>query len=244
MKRNIGQHPSEQAEEQIRFIIRSLGLKANDRIPSERELSEMCALSRNTVRSATKFLISEGTLYTNPGKGNYLSPAPVILNPLDTASLTETAEKQGKRLRNEIIKARIAFPGEWESDAPEWDVSTKVFILKRTRYLDGAKYAFETSLLNCDRCEGIAEVDFRRRSLYRVMDSYGVRPMQGMETLQIVRAGEEEAQALDVAQGSPLLKICGTGRDREGTVLEYFYALIIPQKVRFVCDLERKRRKR
>jgi DNA-binding GntR family transcriptional regulator len=109
MKRNIGQHPSEQAEEQIRFIIRSLGLKANDRIPSERELSEMCALSRNTVRSATKFLISEGTLYSEPGKGNYLSPAPVILNPLDTASLTETAEKQGKRLRNEIIKARIAF---------------------------------------------------------------------------------------------------------------------------------------
>ena len=49
-------------------------LQPHDRLPSERELCRALGMSRMTVRQATSLLISEGFLYTQPGKGIFVAP--------------------------------------------------------------------------------------------------------------------------------------------------------------------------
>lgn len=47
-------------------------LKNGDKIPSERELSTMLSVSRNSVREAIRELESRGILKVHPGKGAFL----------------------------------------------------------------------------------------------------------------------------------------------------------------------------
>lgn len=57
--------------ELIHFLVNS-DLKEDDRLPSEREMSEMLNTSRNTLRSAAKILQANGILYVKPGSGYFL----------------------------------------------------------------------------------------------------------------------------------------------------------------------------
>ena len=46
-----------------------------DRLPSERELSEVLEISRQTVRQTINQLVLHGLLYRQPGKGTYVRPS-------------------------------------------------------------------------------------------------------------------------------------------------------------------------
>ena len=45
----------------------------NERLPSERELSEQYAVSRMTVRQALLSLVRDGVIYTRVGKGTFVA---------------------------------------------------------------------------------------------------------------------------------------------------------------------------
>lgn len=57
--------------ELIHFLVNS-DLKEDDRLPSERDMSEMLNTSRNTLRSAVKILQANGIIYVKPGSGYFL----------------------------------------------------------------------------------------------------------------------------------------------------------------------------
>lgn len=53
-------------------LIQQGTLAANDKLPSERELSQQYHVSRNVVREAIKILVEKGLVTNVPGKGNYI----------------------------------------------------------------------------------------------------------------------------------------------------------------------------
>lgn len=59
--------PAEAIQAQIRKLIASRRLKAGDRLPTERELAEQFAVSRNTVRQAIRSLTDGGLLEVKKG---------------------------------------------------------------------------------------------------------------------------------------------------------------------------------
>ena len=62
-----------QIENEIRFAIASGKLKANDRLPSVREMSETLGVNPNTVAKAYRDLEVMGLLYTRRGMGVYVN---------------------------------------------------------------------------------------------------------------------------------------------------------------------------
>ena len=62
-----------QLKEQIRRRITQGGWTAGTKLPTERELAESLAVSRNTVSQAYKELESEGTLSSARGRGTYVA---------------------------------------------------------------------------------------------------------------------------------------------------------------------------
>lgn len=48
-------------------------LQANDKLPSERDLSELYQVSRNTVRAALNELFLRGFIYRSTGKGTFVA---------------------------------------------------------------------------------------------------------------------------------------------------------------------------
>jgi GntR family transcriptional repressor for pyruvate dehydrogenase complex len=59
----------EEAVEQIAEAIRSGDLHPGDRLPSERLLAEQMAISRPTLREATRLLADSGVIEVRPGAG-------------------------------------------------------------------------------------------------------------------------------------------------------------------------------
>jgi len=64
---NEGTRPADAIQAQIRSLIGTHKLKAGDRLPSERVLSEQFAVSRNSVRQAIRSLADSGLLEVRKG---------------------------------------------------------------------------------------------------------------------------------------------------------------------------------
>lgn len=63
----VGNRPADEIIAQIRVKLSAQELKAGDRLPSERELSEQFAVSRNSVRQALRTLAELGLLDIRKG---------------------------------------------------------------------------------------------------------------------------------------------------------------------------------
>jgi len=63
----VGPRPADEIQSQIRTMLSSRKLKAGDRLPSERALSEQFAVSRNSVRQAMRSLVDSGLLEMKKG---------------------------------------------------------------------------------------------------------------------------------------------------------------------------------
>ena len=65
----VGTRPADEILAQIRDQLARRKLKAGDRLPSERELAEQFAVSRNSVRQALRSLVDGGLLEMKKGAG-------------------------------------------------------------------------------------------------------------------------------------------------------------------------------
>lgn len=95
----------EQVLAQLRAHVEKSGLKAGDRLPSERELAERLGVSRNSIKQATTVLEVQGLVETRPGGGTYLRTASLVLRPI--AVLVEL-----KQRLPDIMEARGALEPE------------------------------------------------------------------------------------------------------------------------------------
>ena len=66
--------PKELATEYLESYILENNLKAHDRLPPERELSQMWNLNRVTLRSAIASMEAAGRLYSVQGRGTMVAP--------------------------------------------------------------------------------------------------------------------------------------------------------------------------
>ncbi|NLU53193.1 MAG: GntR family transcriptional regulator [Clostridiaceae bacterium] len=71
----------EQIRDNIKQLIITGALKQDEKLPSIRELSQMTSINPNTIQKAYRELESEGFIYTVPGRGNFVAPAPKNLDP-------------------------------------------------------------------------------------------------------------------------------------------------------------------
>jgi GntR family transcriptional regulator len=109
-----------------------------------------------------------------------------------------------------------------------------VYEVRRIRLGDGRPIALERSLFPAARFPGMLE--FRLdSSLYELLETrYGLRPHRARESLEPVTAGVREAEALDVAEGAPLMQVERTAYARSGEPLEFARDLFRGDRTRVV----------
>jgi len=67
-----------QIKHQIKRLLETGSLKEGEQLPTERDLSESLAVSRNTVSMSYKELVLENVLSSSPGRGTFVSPQAFI----------------------------------------------------------------------------------------------------------------------------------------------------------------------
>ena len=88
----------QQIKEQLRTMIVGGVLKADEKIPSVRELAQMLTINPNTIQKAYKELEQEGYIYSVRGKGSFVMPQNNTLKNLRQDELMATLEKTVREL--------------------------------------------------------------------------------------------------------------------------------------------------
>jgi GntR family transcriptional regulator len=182
-------------------------LGPGDRLPPERELAAEHGVSRMTVRQALQTLESRGLLRRSIGRsGGSFVAQPKLERDLGTFSgLSEQLRRQGVEAGARVVSAREA-DGELE--------------IVRVRLADGEPFALERSRFPAERFDGLLELDLTG-SLYELLaDRFDAAPVRAVERIEPVLADADEADALGVEAGTPLMLVDRTAYDAGGLVVE------------------------
>ena len=193
------------AAEKIRGQVSEGALRPGARLPPERDLCRRLEISRVTLRRALMQLVEDGVLKPSHGRGWYVAADERKEWPNSLESFSETAERMGLVATSLVLRADTAMATLDEAEQLGVAPGARVFRLERVRMLDEVPIAIDRSIVPADLAPGLAEVDFRTRSLYTTLTSAGLELANAETTIEAREADIMLAEHLRVAVGKPIL---------------------------------------
>lgn len=187
-------------------FIQTKQLQQGDALPSERDISDICGVSRVTVRRAIDALVEEGALVRRHGSGTFVAaPVARMDQPLSCAtSFSEDMARRGMTASSMWLDRGIYLPSSDEMMSLGLTGNRKVARLKRLRLADGVPVALENATLPSDILPDPESVDL---SLYAHLARLNARPVRAVQRISARLLTPEEVRLLAVPEGSAGLAV-------------------------------------
>ena len=195
------------------------------RLPSEPELMEHYGVTRYTLRSTFKSLVDQGLIYQVQGKGTYIRKRrhnnAITLD--QTAGLTEEARRLGKELKTVYaklvtIKAKDAIYLPAETDISD---DEDLYYVERLRFLDEDPFVLEFSYYRKKFIPYLNQ-EIIDHSIYEyIKQALKVNLGFADKFISCEAAGENQAEALDLSLGSPILVLNDEAYLNSGEVFNF-----------------------
>lgn len=192
---------------QVREYVRALVSRSQpgEPTPSERELVNRFGVARMTVRQAMDALVGEGLIERRPGRGTFV--ARPRRTPSQVTGFTEEMTRRGLMPDSQTLLARPEVAGPGVSRALMIGQGDSVYHWRRLRRADGVPMCLEDAYLSSALVPGFAPQETMPESLYAELDARGLRPTWAEDSITADLAGSDEADLLEVAPGSPVLRV-------------------------------------
>lgn len=198
-------------------------LVPGDLLPSERELSKRYGLSRTTVRLAIRELESQGLVVRRHGKGTFVANnRNEATNLMGTYSFTEQMRSMGRVPRTEIIDFGIVEAPRHVVDHMGLRLGERVYKIRRLRLADDVPMMLERSYLPASEFVSLTREELERKPLYDVIEEdYHEIIKVADEEFRASLARLDEADYLQVPEGSAVLKLVRTTYNDKNLIIEY-----------------------
>ena len=194
-----------QLENIIRKRIEDGIYKLDEKIPSERNLSEEFNLSRMTISKAINNLVEEGALYRKRGQGTFVSKNKVDFFP-GLLGFTEIIKKKGMKPSSKVISQSLIIPDRHLCEKLKISENEKVIFTQRLRLADNEIINLEKSYVPYSLCEKLLEVDLSVESIYKLLTDEGYKPSKAEEEVQAILSNDELSELLKINADEPILK--------------------------------------
>lgn len=194
-----------QLENIIRRRIENGIYKIDDKIPSERSLSEEFALSRMTVSKAVNSLVDAGILYRKRGQGTFVSKKKVEFFP-GLKGFVEIMKEKGLTPSSKVVNQEIIKPNKTIPKKLQISENEKIIVTERLRLADDEIIALEKSYVPYSLCSELLKVDLSKESIYKYLTIEGYKPTKVVQEIQATLADEEMSKLLQIEVGAPILK--------------------------------------
>ncbi|TCJ19727.1 GntR family transcriptional regulator [Rubrobacter taiwanensis] len=197
-------------------------LARGSKLPSELDLAEQLGISRPTMRAAIKQLVDKGLLVRRRGIGTMVAPKPVR-RVVALTSLYDDLKEAGREPRTRVLRfEEAACPPEI---AEQLGVEPGVSVLSfdRLRVANSGDY-YPIALMHNVVPAGLLEIgsaDLERTGLYELFRESGITPHVATQRIGARKAGDEEAELLEIEPGDPVLTMIRVAYDTEGRPIEY-----------------------
>ena len=231
--------PKKDAIEKLEDFVEVNHLKANIKIPSEKDLCEMWGISRSTLRQAVDFLIEVGVLYRIKDKGIYVSPKKYERNMAGVDAMVKDLISQGNKVSKKIISMNEIVATKQISKKMSIKLGTKVFEIVRYRVINDIPCTIETAYINAEKYPDFIKHYNEKASMDKLFgEYYDTVQTSGVEHINVTYASEDEAKVLKISNGTPLFFASGISLDQSGDIVMYYKQLIRPDKFNFVCEVD------
>lgn len=214
--------------------------KPGDLIPSEAELGQVFEVSRTVVRQALQEMSYQGLVVRQKGKGTFVAQPKIISRGLvqSLEGFYQDMADRGVPVVTQVLEQEMV-PAEGEVAANlELEPMTPATKLVRLRFVDDEPIVLVASYLPYDLCKELIHAELEHGSLYAFLqEQCGLRIGRGSRRIEAVAAGEDEAKALQVEQGAPLIRLKSVSYTLDGRPLEYFDALFRGDRARFEVEI-------
>src|SRR5256884_6212042 len=191
-------------------------LALGDRMPSEQDLAAWFGVSRMTLRQALAKLARRGLVTRTVGRrgGTFVAERKLEQDRTTLAGFSEQLRRHGIQPGARVLLATQGPAGPVSAAALQLAEGDPVHEVRRVRLGDGRPIVLEQSLFPAALFPGLLQCRLDG-SLYELLEArYGQRPHRARESLEPVTAGVREAEALEVAEGAPLMLVERVAYDR------------------------------
>lgn len=220
--------------EQIRGGIMAKGQK----LPSERELSELFATTRITLKDALISLETEGLIYREERRGWYVSPERVRYNPLSRAHFHQMVREQNRIAETRLIGVRSEMAQGEYATALEISRITPIHVVERLRHIDGRPVLFVENCLKAELFPDILTENLTGSLTGLFHTRYGYQTHRSRFDVIPSSAPARVAKALNLAEGQPVLKICRVNYKQDGVLMDCELEYWRPDAVMIRIDSE------
>jgi GntR family transcriptional regulator len=241
LRRRPGPAAYVQIEEELAERIRAGILRPGDRIPPERELADQMQVSRMTVRQALGRLADRGLLVREQGRGTFVSETKLIQSLSRLSGFYDQMISQGIQPTSRLLTGEQVLASAAVAQLLDLRIGEPLYKVVRLRLGGGVPLALETSFFPVRLVPGLLEQDLERNSIYRLMEAYDARPVRAIQSLEPVPARDQEAEALEIPVGNPVMLVERTSWDTRGRAVEYAKDIYRGDRSRFVAELRLER---
>ncbi|WP_027859466.1 UTRA domain-containing protein [Marinobacterium jannaschii] len=210
-----------QVVEYLRQRIESGEWKPDDKLPSERTISETIHTSRVTTREALKQLEAEGKIYRSNRRGWFVTPERIRYNPARVSYFMEYVAEQGFEPFSRQLSKTLCAAGGRLAARMSVDADEELLQIERLRGVDGRPVYFEQIYLRPSQLPGLAEKDLEHSVSAVLRQQYGREYDQVELDISVASLSAEQAELLQAPAGYTCLVIQRLTRDQYGTVIEY-----------------------
>lgn len=214
-------------------------LKANDKIPSEKDLGIIYSVGRNTIRRAISELVDEGVLHTVPGVGTFVVDSRFDKTAEYLFGFTQEMQLLKKRVTSHVLEAKLIPADTFLSRRLQIQLGAEVVFLYRIRIMDKEPAAIERAYLPHELCPGILAYDFSVNSLYDILASvYDRRPDHAEQVIEASLATSDVSALLGLTQPTVVFVFHRETRLASGQVIEYVDSELRSDRFRFFTNLK------
>ena len=203
----------------LKAEIASGGLAKGEYLPSELVLAESWQVSRPTARRALQELVDSGMLVRRRGVGTQVVASKVRRAP-GLSSLYKDLVADGRTVTTEVVGFDIVAADADIAADLEVQSGSEIIAITRIRSADGRPLALMRNWLPRDLAPDLTKESLVGGSLYDVLRAAGIRPHSGTQVIGAKVADEQEAAALELDAGSPLLTQRRLVEDQSGRIIE------------------------
>ena len=224
-----------QLQRVIQDAVRAGKLKADEALPSERDLARQLGISRVTVRKAIAGLVEKGILVQRWGSGTFIAPTMHVDQALSRlSSFTDDMTTRGLKPGAEILDRSSGPASPKESMALGLSPGEPVSRLQRLRLAGGIPMAIEHAVVPA---RYLPDPNVVEGSLYSVLIDRGFAPRRALQRLHAVLLSPDQAKLLDVLPASPALYIERRSVLESGEPVEFTSSYYRGDAYDFVAEL-------
>jgi GntR family transcriptional regulator len=223
--------------------IRSGGLQAGEKIPTEAELSAEFRVSRATVRQALTELVHEGVLVRKQGSGTFVNKPKIETQLRSLYSFSESIREMGLTPETRLIDLDVVLPKTYILDKLGLPQGELVYKLLRLRLVNGEPVMTETTYLPYARFPDLERALAEHRyALYECLSkAYHVHFDHGIDYFEPILIDEFHSRLLNTSKGSPALYIERIGYRDKTDKIELTQSVVRGDRCRYAVELAPRR---